>query len=110
MMSPEQAQAILNDENIKQAAIVLNALDTLQAIGFNLMEPELRKLGKFSESSIVQAADEALEGWTYMAIPGNGNGVKMTLSIFLRSLQLLNRENQVAVAMEACRSHQSLTA
>ena len=100
-MSPEQAEAILNDDNVKSCAVVLAALDRLQAEDFRTMEGELRKIGKFSESTVITRTEEALKAYTFMAIPGNGNGIKVTLSIFLRGLQLLNRDRQVSISLKA---------
>lgn len=108
-MSPDQAESLLTDENIQNCALVLTALDRLQAEDFNLMEKPLRKLKKFSESDILIATDKALDGYTFMAVPGNGNGTKMTLSVFLRGLQVLGKEKQVEVALSACERFETLS-
>lgn len=107
-MTPAQAEALLTDEHIAHAALVLSALDFLQAEEFNLLEPELRKLGKFSESSILTAADKAIKGHGYMAVPGNGQGVKMNLSVLLNSLQVVGRQGQMEIALNACQEFESL--
>lgn len=100
-MSPEQAESLLTDLNVKNCAVILAALDCLQAKEFDLMEPALRKIGRFSDSTVLTATDHALEAYTFMTIPGNGNGVKVTLSIFLRGLQLLHRNEQVELSLKA---------
>jgi hypothetical protein len=107
-MSPELAERLLNPEQIRTCALVLSAIDSLQEQEFNLMEPKLRKLGRFSESDIIRSAENALEAFTKIAIPGNGNGTKMTLSMFLRGLQLIGREKDVEIALSACAQFEKL--
>lgn len=100
-MSPEQAEAILNDENVRNCAVVLAALDRLQAEDYKTMEPELRKRGRFSESDVMTKTEMALKAYTFMTVPGNGHGTQVTLSIFLRGLQLLRRDRQVEISLKA---------
>ncbi len=107
-MNITQANEILSDSNIAQAALVLSALDRLQADEFNLLEPALRRLGKFSESDMMKAADAAIQGHGFMAIPGNGQGVKMNLSVLLNSLQLIGRIQQMELAMAECKRFEVL--
>lgn len=108
-MSPDHAHTLLTNDNLIRTALVLSALDCLQAKEFNLLEPSLRKLGKFSESNIVTASEHALESYTMMCIPGNGNGIKMTLSVFFRGLQVIGRGEQVEAVMTACNARENLT-
>lgn len=108
-MTIQQAADLLTDEHIASCALTLSAIDCLQAEEFGLMEKNLRKLGKFSESNMVTAANAALEGYAFMCIPGNGNGIKMSLSVFLRGLQVLGRDGQVDLAMQACNVSETLT-
>jgi hypothetical protein len=100
-VSPEQAVSILNDQNVQNCAIVLAAMDRLQADAYGEMEIELHKIGQFSESTVMTATDRALQAYTFIAIPGNGNGIKVALSIFLRGLQLLHRDDQVQLSLNA---------
>jgi hypothetical protein len=97
----QQAESILNDQNVQNCAIVLAALDRLQAAGYPEMEVELHKIGQFSESTVLTAVDRALKAYTFIAIPGNGNGIKVNLSVFLRGLQLLHRDAQVQLSLNA---------
>ena len=107
-MTPLQANDLLSDANIQQTALVLAALDYLQAEDFNLMEPHLRELGRFSESDTVVAANKAVRGHACMALPGNGQGIKMNLSVLCNSLQVIGRHEQMEKALKACEEFETL--
>lgn len=109
-MSPDQAKALLTDENIRTTAKVLAALDELQGHEFrNNVEKRLKKRARFSNDNLKQGGRMATEGFCAAMLPGNGGGLKMCLSAFINGLQLLHMHPQATSALQECQNFETLT-
>jgi hypothetical protein len=93
------ATEILSPQNLATTAITLSALDHLQGHFYReLIEPEVRKEHRFSESDVEESISRTLHGMTVKSLLINGYGTNVSFSMFLNNLSSIGLEEPAQLA------------
>lgn len=109
-MNLQIAKNFLTDENIAITAGTLAALDALHEDKYlKIFDEKIRKTRPHSESEAIEAAERALEHFSYACPMGNAYGMRMNISVLVNSMNFLEMQEKSVLALDACKELDSIS-